>query len=319
MAKLTDQEFEAKWNLGFATNTMQDITEQTFRDFKTDLKDSYANLQALNVRQVKGATYPLPYTDSFNLIPPAYCILGMLAVARVGTSAATAATLASLPGPLTYQLVANSGGTVDALVDEQPGTTATVKAVWVLASGPAAQLTDSFPALVLTKPDGSAHPYAVGDKVKYVFASGTARLFEVRVPLTKAPNPVPTGEDSDPNYRPFAPLAAGNGTSYTDAQARAAPLNRTAPAGTTTVTLTAESPTDYGTMASGNFTVNATNCVVGKVVRFVVGAGAGAPNFISAPSGQPYKKIGVPYLNGKNFSYMLLVCVDRIEVLILPD
>lgn len=131
MARLTDQEFEAKWKLGFADNTMQDITEKTFRDFMTDLKDSYANLTGLNLRQVKGATYPLPYTDSVSQIPAPYRIVGMLARAKVGTTAADAATLATPPGPVTLQLVADAAGPVNALVDEQPATTATVKAKWV--------------------------------------------------------------------------------------------------------------------------------------------------------------------------------------------
>ncbi len=111
----------------------------------------------------------------------------------------------------------------------------------------------------------------------------------------------------------------GSGTSYTDAQARAAQLGRTAPAGTTTVTLTAQSPTDYGTIASGNFTIDAAGCVVGKCVRFAVGAGAGAPVFSNAPNGQPYKYLGVGYASGKAFSYSLLVCVDRIEVITVAD
>jgi hypothetical protein len=320
MARLTDEEFAAKWKLGFADNTMQDITEQTFREFMGDVKDSYANLEALNVRQVKGATYPLPYTDSVSQIPAPYRIVGMLALARVGTSAAAAATLATLPGPVTLQLVANAGGDVAALVDEQPGTTTTVQATWVLVSGSPEQVVDSFPELVIQQADGSPHPYQAGDKLKYLFASGMARLFEVRSYLNLAKNPLPTGLESDPYYRPFAPLTSPSaGPAYTDAQARAAQLARTAPAGVTSITLLAESPTDYGTIASGSFTVNAANAVVGKVVRFAVGAGAGAPAFTNAPSGQPYKPMGSTYASGKAFTYSLLVCVDRIEVIILPD
>ncbi|MBJ6145746.1 hypothetical protein [Hymenobacter sp. BT559] len=121
------------------------------------------------------------------------------------------------------------------------------------------------------------------------------------------------------NVLEVAWLTGGLAAGYTDAQARAAQLNRTAAAGTTTVTLTAESATDYGTIANGSFTVNATGCVVGKCVRFAVGAGAGAPVFSNAPSGQPYKYLGATYASGKAFSYSLLVCVDRIEVIILAE
>jgi hypothetical protein len=78
------------------------------------------------------------------------------------------------------------------------------------------------------------------------------------------------------------------GTSYTDALARAAQLNRVAPAGTTTVTLTAEAPTDYGTATSGSFTVDATNCVLGKEAYFNIGAGGSAPIFANASSGQGF-------------------------------
>jgi hypothetical protein len=110
------------------------------------------------------------------------------------------------------------------------------------------------------------------------------------------------------------------GTSYTDSQARAAQLGRVAPSGTTTITLGAESPSDYGTFSSGTPTIDATNCVVGKCVRFSVGAGANAPAFSNAPSGQPYKfRPENIYLNGVAFSYSLLVCVDKIEIVIAED
>jgi len=108
------------------------------------------------------------------------------------------------------------------------------------------------------------------------------------------------------------------GTGYTDAQARAAQLNRTAPAGTN-ITLTAEAPVDYGTFSSGTPTIDATGCVVGKGACFVVGAGAQAPNFTNAPSGKPYKMLGASYASGKAFSYSLYVRVDRIEVIILAE
>jgi hypothetical protein len=205
MAQLTNQQFEEKYNVLFRDNNIQNITEKTFRDFKTDLKDSYANLKALNVRQVKGATYPVPYTDSLNTIPAAYRILGMSALARNGQSASAALTNPPAP-PITFTLVANSGGTISALTDEQPDTTTTVKAVWVRQSGTSTQVIDSFPPFVAQNPDGTAHPYEAGDKFKFIFDTGQARLFEVRQYQNVASNPLPTGKESDPNYRPFAPL-----------------------------------------------------------------------------------------------------------------
>jgi hypothetical protein len=222
MAQLTDDEFERKYARAFADNTYQDIVEKTFRDLTLDIRESYVNRKSLNVRIVKGATYPIPYTDSVGQIPPAYRILGMLALARVGTTAADAATQLAPPGPVTLQLVANSSGTVNALIDEQPDTKATVKAVWVLASGTQQQVIDSFPALVIQNPDGSPHPYKAGDKFKYLFPSGEARLFEVRNYLNMASNPLPTGLESDTYYRPFAPFVAttaGPGTPATPQQA----------------------------------------------------------------------------------------------------
>jgi hypothetical protein len=141
--------------------------------------------------------------------------------------------------------------------------------------------------------------------------------------------PAPSAGGTVKSVNNVAPDADGNvtiavggpgGTNYTDVQARAAQLNRTAQAGATTVTLTAESATDYGTFSSGVPTIDATNCVVGKCVRFSVGAGASAPSFTKAPSGQPYKfRPENIYLNGVAFSYSLLVCADKIEIVIAED
>jgi hypothetical protein len=107
------------------------------------------------------------------------------------------------------------------------------------------------------------------------------------------------------------------GSGYTDAQARAAQLNRTAPSGTLTVTLTAEAPTDYGTAANGTFTVDGTGAEIGKVVRFALATGATAPAFTNAPAGKPYKQLGASWTSGHAYTYSLLVCVDVIEVVCL--
>jgi len=115
----------------------------------------------------------------------------------------------------------------------------------------------------------------------------------------------------------FSYLAGSAAAGYTDAQARAAQLGRTAPSGTRTVTLTAESATDYGTAVNGTFTVDASGAEVGKVVRFALGSAATAPAFTNAPAGQPYKLLGATWLSGHAYTYSVLVCVDAIEVVCL--
>jgi hypothetical protein len=108
---------------------------------------------------------------------------------------------------------------------------------------------------------------------------------------------------------------AGGGTSYTDAQARAAQLGRVAPAGTTTVMLTAESPEDYGTAASGTFTVDGTGCVVGKEAFFDIGPGGTMPVFANAPTGQPFDTTLAKYISGAFNRYVVRVFPNRIEVI----
>jgi hypothetical protein len=112
-----------------------------------------------------------------------------------------------------------------------------------------------------------------------------------------------------------ARAAGGGGTSYSDEQARAAPLDRVAPAGTTTVTLTAESPEDYGTAASGTFTVDGTGCVVGKEAYFDISAGGTAPLFTKAPSGQPFDMTLAKFVSGVLNRYAVRVFPNRIEVI----
>ncbi|MGI4873388.1 MAG: hypothetical protein ACRYFX_19695 [Janthinobacterium lividum] len=211
MAKLSEDDFYAKWVPLLADNEFQNIDGPRFAALLGDLRDSAVFLPSLNVRQVKGATYPVPYTDSLGTIPAAMRIVGMSAVARNGQTQAQAQ--ANLPAPpVTFQLVANAGGAVQGLVDEQPGTVATVPAAWVQVSGTSQQVIDSFPELVIQNPDGSPHPYNAGDKFRFVFPDGTARLFEVRAYLHQASNPLPTGLNSDPTYAPFAPLVESSVT-----------------------------------------------------------------------------------------------------------
>lgn len=145
----------------------------------------------------------------------------------------------------------------------------------------------------------------------------TSGITDVKIPLVPVgPNSAASRQYVDDKVAAATPAAA---SSYSDAQARAAQLGRVPAQPTTTVTLTAEAPADYGTAASGTFTVDATGCVVGKEARFALGVGATAPAFASAPAGQPFKYLGVPYSAGHAFSYSLLVCLDRIEIVALPD
>lgn len=90
--------------------------------------------------------------------------------------------------------------------------------------------------------------------------------------------PVGAIAKTNANWRVIVEGGAGGagGSSYTDAQARAAQLNRVAPAGTTAVTFQAESPTDY-VFYSGTFTVDVTSAVAGVVVFVELGAGATPP------------------------------------------
>ncbi len=108
----------------------------------------------------------------------------------------------------------------------------------------------------------------------------------------------------------------GATSSYTNEQARSAQLNRVAPAGTTTVTLTSESPRDYGTASSGTFTVDATDAVQDAGASFRLGAGAGAPAFVNAPQGKPFVFVGVAYAANTNLGYSIQVLADAIQVVI---
>jgi hypothetical protein len=98
---------------------------------------------------------------------------------------------------------------VDALLDPEPTTTLTVKAAYVRTSGSEEEKTLSYPVLPLEDAAldaGDVYQYTFDDLVPPV-----TRLFEVRHDLNQTQNPVPTGLDSDPYYKPFAPLSAGTG------------------------------------------------------------------------------------------------------------
>jgi|GEM_PF-5844022 len=220
MAQLTQAEFDAKYEQLFADNAFRNITEGTFRTLKDDIKDSFVNLKSLTVKQVRGAVYPVPYTDNLGLIPPAYRILGMEAVARNGTDSATGGAGVIEP-PITYQLIRDSAGTIDALLDEQPDTTGTVKARWVRTSGTAQEQMESFPPF---EQEDRTPSYAPGDRFSYEFPGGIMRLAQVKVAQGYVAA-TPTGEDDDPNYAYFAPLLSGGGGASTFADLLGDPLD----------------------------------------------------------------------------------------------
>ena len=208
---LTVDSWLEKVNQRFADQRFGEPDEADFRATFAEIKQVFASWRALNVKRVKGATYPVPFLDNLELIPPEYRILGMEAVARVGLSSGDALAVPpasyGLYPPVTFQLQRDSAGAVDALVDEEPATVATVQATWVRMSGLPAEIVDSFPPFVF---EGRTPSYRAGDRFSYVFGNGAKRLLEVRHDLDTYVNPLPTGEDDDPNYVPYAPLRAAS-------------------------------------------------------------------------------------------------------------
>lgn len=189
-----------------------------------DSRLAKTRLDALTTNQVRGSVFRVPYvvlvggvpTVPTVLIAPSLRILGMEALATNGTDATTAAA-GVRADPITFQLVAHSTGAIDALVDEKPTTTSTVKARWVRTSGTDVQKIASYLPLPLEDQRlyrGEVYQYTFVDLVPAV-----TRLIEVRNNMNLSQNPVPTGLDSDPYYKPFAPLAAA--AAYDDAPLKA--------------------------------------------------------------------------------------------------
>jgi hypothetical protein len=207
---LTAGQFLTKWLPLFADNEFQNIRESTFRDLLSDLTTSFAGWRELTSNRVRGAVYRVPFLNSLGLIPADYLLVGMLALAVNGTDDATAA-IGGVADPVTFQLLRDSSGAVDALPDDNPATVVRVKARWVRISGTQQQINDSFPAFV-----AEDHTYAVGDPFRYTFPSGETRLFAVKVSPASFENPLPTGTSEDPWYIPFAPSPANEHRQNTD-------------------------------------------------------------------------------------------------------
>lgn len=202
----------ADMNTRFAANRYGQIDDADFRAVFTGMAEVFADWRHLSVKRVKGATYPVPYTDTLGLVAPEHRIVGMQAVALNGTDSATGGAGVVAPA-IYYTLLRFSGGDVDALLDVEPNTVLTVKARWVQTSGGEEEKKASFPPLFLED-----HTYDAGDVVQYTFPSGETRLFEFRTDSVGFQLPEPTGLDSDPLYKPFAPLSATAG--YDDTQVK---------------------------------------------------------------------------------------------------
>ena len=203
-------------NTRFAANRYGLIDDADFRAVFSGLAAVFADWRHLSVKRVKGATYPVPFTDNLGLVAPAYRILGMQAVALNGTDSGSAGAGAVAP-PVYYTLLRFNGGDVDALLDTEPGTTLTVKAHWVRTSGTDEEKVASFPVLPLEDVNvykGEVYQYSFTNVVPNV-----TRLLEIVDDITDYAHPVPTGLDDDPHYKPFAPLQAAS--SYDDTALRA--------------------------------------------------------------------------------------------------
>ncbi|UOQ99888.1 hypothetical protein MUN81_10395 [Hymenobacter sp. 5317J-9] len=209
--------FLSKWTLVKFTDTeYQKWNALTFREFTTDINSRFARLDTLNTNQVRGSVFRVPYlvlldgqlTVPTALIPPRFRISGMEAQATNGTDQ-TSAQFGVVADPVRFKLIAHPLGAIDALVDEKATTTATVRGHWVRTSGTDAEKIASYPALPLEDTPlkkGSVYQYTFVDLVPPV-----ARLIEVRENMNLSQNPLPTGLDTDPYYKPFAPLKASSG------------------------------------------------------------------------------------------------------------
>lgn len=194
----------------FADNEFQNITEGTFRDFAANIDRSFASLDKLNTNMVRGSVFRVPHivlvaglpSIDTALIPPRFRIVGMDALASNGTDAGSAAA-GVRADPMGFRLIAYPIGPITALVDEQPTTTATVKARWVRTTGTEDEKRTYFEELILED-----HDYLMGEVVYYVFPNGATRLIQWRADSAGFNHPVPTGLDNDPIYAPFALLAA---------------------------------------------------------------------------------------------------------------
>ncbi|MDO7875527.1 hypothetical protein Q5H93_12355 [Hymenobacter sp. ASUV-10] len=283
---LTPLAFMQKWLLKLADNEFENIVEETLRELVLDLFGTFPTFNGLTVKNVKGATYPVPFTDSLGTIPANYRVLGMQAMARNGTDSATGGAGVTAP-PVYFQLVKDSAGLVDALLDEELNTVATTKARWVKVSGSDSEKIASFPVLLLEDQD-----YVAGDIRQYTFPGGQTRLVQWKADSVGYSHPAPTGLDTDPIYRNFAPLSSGSGGgSTTFAGLTDNPLDNPLLAGLLNALAAKASPTFTGTPtaptpAAGN---NSTRLATTAFVQTALSAVAGGIRPWSARSYAQYE------------------------------
>ncbi|MBC6698064.1 hypothetical protein [Hymenobacter sp. BT190] len=210
VGRLQLQAFLDKFNTLFADNELENIAEATFRILFGDMGRTFVNWRDLNMRNIRGGTYPLRYTDELDTIPEDMLVIGMQAIARDGVTGEQAAA-GERKEPVYFQLIPLSGNGLRAYVDEKPETTERIGATWVLASGSEEDRVNSFPEFV-----EEDHPYKKGDTFKYTFPDGPTRLFEVKNDIDLQYNPLPTEEEEQPFYKPFAPFVVETHAQNTD-------------------------------------------------------------------------------------------------------
>jgi hypothetical protein len=173
---------------------------QLLFDIIDTVKGAFSRLTGNTIRGLDQRVRNLSRRD---LINASFLVVGMRCYVASNAAAGVVA------GPAEYTLIQDSGGPLTAFIDAEPDTTDTVKARWVRSSGTATQLVASYPLFIR-----ESHPYVAGDIVRYVL-NGIPRLFQALLPLPLAgagtTNVEPTGEPTDPNWLPFAPITTDKG------------------------------------------------------------------------------------------------------------
>lgn len=266
---LSALQFQLKWLQRFADNDFEKISPADIREWVQDSVQTFTSFFGITARDVRGVTYPINYTDQLGTIPPGSLYIGMQAVATQGVDSATGGA-GLTADPVYYQLLKFSTGTVNALLsmsseyDPDNPTAGTVKAHWVRVSGSEEDKIASFPVLELED-----HDYLKGEVVQHTFPNGQTLLVEWRANSVGYVHPVPTGEDNDPIYKPFAPLrATGGGGASTFSELTDDPLKNALLAALFNAKAPIASPAFTGT-PSGPTAPNGTNTTQLATTAFV--------------------------------------------------
>jgi len=288
---MTLSEFSDEWDFRFRDNDTFNISEADLREFKNDIAQLFG-VAAENVpAYLLGLFYASGYLVRFTPDGGPESFYYSLKAGKLPPPAAAGdANWKLVPGPVVATVLSQSLTLLEAQALLTPPTPNPIMTgrLYKIAFGP----------------DASGHAQTV--YVEGLSASAFAAFGILEV----------TGVQSQVQVDVVGGTYTPAGAIYTDTQARAAQLNRVAPAGTTTVTLTAESPRDYGTASSGTFTVDATNAEQDAGASFRLGAGAGAPAFVNAPPSKPFVFVGVAYAANTNLGYSIQVLADAIQVVI---